>query len=90
MERRAFLEHTLFKGTRTRGVGGVDLAIESLGATLNAATAPDYARYYTTVGSDSTAAALQILADVVRNATLPNPEVERERQVMRDELALRV
>ena len=84
-----FLEHTLFKGTRTRGVGGVDLAIESLGATLNAATAPDYARYYTTVGSDSTAAALQILADVVRNATLPNPEVERERQVMRDELALR-
>ena len=84
-----FLEHTLFKGTVTRGVGEADTAIENLGATLNAATGPDYARFYTSVGTEHASLALAVLADVVRNATLPAPEVERERQVIRDELAQR-
>jgi zinc protease len=84
-----FLEHTLFKGTMTRGVGEADAAIENLGASLNAATAPDYARFYTTVASAHTAEALAVLADVIRNATLPEAEVERERKVIRDELAQR-
>src|SRR5262245_38508504 len=43
-----FLEHTLFKGTASRGVGESDIAIENLGATLNAATGPDYAHFHTT------------------------------------------
>lgn len=84
-----FLEHTLFKGTRTRGVGEADIAVENLGATLNASTGPDYARFYTTVASAHAGDALTVLADVVRNATLPPREVERERQVIRDELAQR-
>ena len=84
-----FLEHTLFKGTKTRGVGETDMAIENLGATLNASTGPDYARFYTCAQSEHAADALGIVADVVRNATLPETEVERERQVIRDELAQR-
>ena len=82
-----FLEHTLFKGTTTRGVGQVDVDIENLGATLNAATGPDYAHFYTTVATSFVPQALRILADVVRNATLPDTEVERERGVILDELA---
>ena len=84
-----FLEHTLFKGTKTRRVGEVDMAIENLGATLNAATGPDYARFYTCVASEHGSDALEVVADVVRNAALPALEVERERQVIRDELAQR-
>jgi zinc protease len=84
-----FLEHTLFKGTNTRNVGEADIAIENLGATLNASTGPDYARFYTNVPSGHAAEALKVLADVVRNATLPAQEIERERAVIINELAQR-
>ena len=82
-----FLEHVLFKGTAMRGVGQADSDIENLGATLNAATGPDYAHFYTTVTAAHAQEALAILADVARNATLPDAEVERERGVILDELA---
>ncbi|HZO89531.1 MAG TPA: pitrilysin family protein [Chthonomonadaceae bacterium] len=82
-----FLEHTLFKGTRTRGPGEADLEMENLGATLDAATGPDAAHYSATVARAHLDAALAVLADVVRNATLPDAEVERERGVILDELA---
>lgn len=82
-----FLEHTLFKGTTTRKVGDADADIETLGATLNAATGPDAAHFTTTVASSHLAEALAILADIVKNATLPETEIERERGVILDELA---
>ena len=84
-----FLEHTLFKGTRTRLAGEADRTIENLGATLSAATGPDYARFYTCVGVEHAGDALNVLADVVRNATLPAEEIERERKVILTELAQR-
>ncbi len=84
-----FLEHTLFKGTATRGAGQADIDVENLGATLNAATGPDYAHFYTTVASEHLEAALRVVADVIENATLPDGEVERERGVILDELARR-
>lgn len=84
-----FLEHTLFKGTTTRGVGEADIAIENLGATLTAATGPDFAHFTTTVAGVHLSKALEVLADVVRNATLPDAEIERERGVILDELAQR-
>lgn len=84
-----FLEHLLFKGTRTRGPGDADIAIENLGATMSAATGPDYAHFYTTVASADVPEALAILADVVCHPTLPDAEVPRERSVILDELARR-
>ncbi len=82
-----FLEHTLFKGTSNRAAGQADMDIENLGASLTAATGPDYAHFYTTVAATHVSEALHILADVARNATLPAMEVERERGVILDELA---
>lgn len=82
-----FLEHVLFKGTTTRGPGETDAAIESLGATLDASTLADAVHFYTTVASVHLKEALSILADVLRNATLPDAEFERERGVILDELA---
>jgi zinc protease len=82
-----FLEHTLFKGTTTRRAGDADIAIENLGAVLDAATGPDYAHFYTTVSGIHLAAALEIVSDTVRNAILPAEELERERGVILDELA---
>ncbi len=82
-----FLEHMLFKGTHLRPAGQVDTDIERLGAILNAATGPDYARYYTVAPARNLSPALEILADVVRNAILPASKVERERAVILDEIA---
>ncbi|HLV80105.1 MAG TPA: pitrilysin family protein, partial [Chthonomonadaceae bacterium] len=81
------LEHTLFKGTTTRGPGETDAAIESLGGTLDASTLPDAVHFTTTVASSHLGEALRILADVLCNATLPDAEFERERGVILDELA---
>ncbi len=82
-----FLEHTLFKGTTTRRAGDADIAIENIGAVLDAATGPDYAHFYTTVGTVHLTIALGVMADVIRNATLPAAEIDRERGVILDELA---
>ena len=82
-----FLEHILFKGTTTRSAGQADRDIENLGAELTAATGPDYAHFYTTVAAAHVGEAVNILADVVCNATLPPAEIERERGVILDELA---
>lgn len=82
-----FLEHVLFKGTLLRPLGQTDIDIENLGGTLNAATGPDYTHFYTTVAASKVPQALDILADLVQNAAMPDAEVARERGVILDELA---
>ncbi len=82
-----FLEHTLFKGTTTHGMGAADYDIENLGGVLNAATGADYAHYYTELPSAHLSEATAVIADIVRHATFPEAEVERERAVILDELA---
>lgn len=83
-----FLEHVLFKGSTKYSSGEVDYIIERLGGTLNAATGPDFAHFYTTVPSAHLNEALALLADVVLHATLPKEEIEKERAVILDELEL--
>lgn len=81
-----FLEHALFKGTARRKPGETDFAIERLGGIWQAATGADYARFYTTVAPAALGEALEVLDDILRNATLPAAEVEKERRVILDEL----
>ncbi len=83
-----FLEHVLFKGTRNNTFGETDFKMECLGGTLNAATGPDFAHFYTTIPSHNLKLAMALLADIVRNATLPLKEIEHERSVILNELAL--
>src|SRR5580658_7639225 len=82
-----FLEHTLFKGTTTHGMGAADYDIENLGGVLNAATGADYAHFYTELPAAHLSEATAVIADIVRHATFPDAEVERERAVILDELA---
>ena len=82
-----FLEHMLFKGTTSRKKGEVDEAIENLGSFINAGSTRDGAHLYLTVSSKYLPQTLEILSDVVQNATLPEDEMELERRVILDELA---
>ncbi len=84
-----FLEHTLFDGSGKYPDGAADIAVESLGGIMNAATGPDYAHFYTTVQAQHTAAALGVMANMLQQALIPQAGVERERKVILDELALR-
>lgn len=84
-----FIEHLVFRREKRANTESPDTAIENLGAVLSAATGPDYARYTTTVAEVHWAKAIPILADVVRRAELPRAELERERGVILDELAVR-
>jgi len=84
-----FLEHTLFKGTTNHSIGAADYAIENAGGVLNASTGADYAHYYTELPGNHVEPALAAIADIVRHATFPDAEIERERSVILDELATR-
>jgi zinc protease len=83
-----FIEHLVFKRGKTTTQETPDAAIENLGATLSAATGPDYARFYTAVAGIHTRKAIAILADVARNAEFPAEDIDRERGVILDELSI--
>ncbi|HYF58042.1 MAG TPA: pitrilysin family protein [Burkholderiaceae bacterium] len=81
-----FLEHMAFKGTETRDARRISLEIERVGATMNAYTAKDHTAYHTVLLAEHMPVALDVLADVIRRSTFPPEEIERERQVILQEL----
>ncbi len=81
-----FLEHMLFKGTPRLGVGEYDRRIEESGGYLNAATSSDYTHYYLIVPSEHLDRALTDMADVLLHSTIDPTEVEKERQVILEEI----
>ncbi|OLT14596.1 zinc protease [Pseudonocardia sp. CNS-139] len=84
-----FLEHLLFKGTRRRS--GVEIAeqFDAVGGDLNAFTAKEHTCYYAQVLDTDLPLAVEVLADVVTDATLAPPDVEVERGVVLEEIAMR-
>jgi predicted Zn-dependent peptidase len=81
-----FLEHMAFKGTELRDARRISLEIERVGASMNAYTAKDHTAYHTVLLSEHMPVALDVLADVIRRSTFPPEEIERERQVILQEL----
>lgn len=81
-----FLEHMAFKGTATRGAREISLAIERVGASMNAYTAKDHTAYHAEALAEHAPLALDVLADVIRHSTFPLEEIERERQVILQEI----
>ncbi|MEO0600479.1 MAG: pitrilysin family protein [Myxococcota bacterium] len=81
-----FVEHLLFKGTERRPVGGSAGAIEGLGGDLNAWTSYDETTLHATALREGTAEVLDVLIDMAQHAVFDEDEVERERQVVLEEL----
>lgn len=83
-----FLEHLLFKGTerRPRPID-ISMEIDNIGGNLNAATHRELTVYYGKVTPEHFPQALDILADLLQHSTLPVAEIERERDVILEELA---
>jgi zinc protease len=81
-----FHEHMLFKGTERRGVGDVAGEVEGAGGRINAYTSFDVTVYYATLPSDALATGLDVLVDAVRHSTFDPLEVQREVEVVLEEI----
>ena len=84
-----FLEHLFFKGTPRRPTT-LDIAteIDSLGARFNAFTSEEYTAYFVKGAADYTEQAVDVIADMLKNALIPPEEVERERGVVLEEMKM--
>lgn len=84
-----FLEHAMFLGTEALPEGNIDDLISSVGGQLNAATSYDYTYYYHEVPSSKLELVMALEADRMANLQLDPAEIEREREVIKQERRLR-
>src|SRR5512139_1476093 len=84
------LEHMLFKGTTTRAGSRIDQEVQEAGGYMNAYTSFDRTVYHIDVPSTGATVAVDILTDIMQNATLPAEELEKEMQVILREMDMNV
>src|SRR3954469_14330267 len=84
-----FLEHLLFKGTARRSALDIASAMDAVGGEFNAFTEKEHTCYYATVLDRDLPLALDIVADVVLDATLTASDIDVERGVVLEEIAMR-
>jgi predicted Zn-dependent peptidase len=84
-----FLEHLLFKGTRTRSALDIASTMDAVGGEFNAFTEKEHTCYYATVLDRELAVAVDMISDVVLNATVTAVDVDVERTVVLEEIAMR-
>jgi predicted Zn-dependent peptidase len=84
-----FLEHLLFKGTRLRSAASIAESFDAVGGDLNAFTSKEHTCYYAQVLDSDLPLAVDVLADVVTDAVLDPADVELERGVVLEEIAMR-
>lgn len=83
-----FIEHLLFKGTRTRTSRQITESIEGIGGYLNAFTSEEVTCYYASARSTHLSLLIDVLMDMTVGATFPSDEVERERGVIIEEIRM--
>ncbi|MGE3231227.1 MAG: M16 family metallopeptidase [Hyphomicrobium sp.] len=81
------LEHMSFKGTASRTAREIAEEIEAVGGELNAATGLDTTAYFARVLKGDEGVALELLADILLNSRFSPDELEREREVILQEIA---
>ncbi len=84
-----FLEHMFFKGTERFGPGEIDRVIKGIGGDNNASTSLEYTNYYATVPAEHYRSALEVLTDALLHSLFDPEEIDRERQVVLEEIALK-
>jgi zinc protease len=80
------LEHMLFKGTTTRPGSRIDQEVQEAGGYMNAYTSFDRTVYHIDLPSTGARTAIDILCDIMQNASLPADELAKELDVIRREM----
>jgi predicted Zn-dependent peptidase len=84
-----YLEHLLFKGTRRRSALEISAAVDAVGGDLNAFTAKEYTCYYARVLDSDLPLAVDVVSDMVTGSLIQEEDVEAERGVILEEIAMR-
>ena len=80
------LEHMVFKGTERRSARAIAEEIEAVGGHLNAYTSRENTAYYAKVLKEDVGLAVDLVSDIVLNATMDPIELEREKSVICQEI----
>lgn len=83
-----FIEHLLFKGTKTRTAREISIAIEGHGGYLNAFTGEEATCYYARVAHEHLPTATDVLTDMYRHSLFDQKELEKERGVIVEEMMM--
>jgi len=84
-----FLEHLLFKGTKTRTAMEISSSIEAVGGEMNAFTSKEYTCFYARVIDTDLKLAVDVIADAITSSLVAAADVESERSVVLEEIAMR-
>lgn len=83
-----FLEHMAFKGTDTRNAKEIAEAFDSIGGIVNASTGREHTSYYAKTLKEDFYTAADIMSDILLHSTFDKEELERERHVILQEIAM--
>ncbi|MFD2037179.1 M16 family metallopeptidase [Belliella marina] len=83
-----FWEHMAFKGTKKRKAFHIINRLESLGGELNAYTTKEKVCFYASILKEHFNKAAELLCDITFNSTFPEKQIEKERQVILEEMAM--
>jgi len=83
-----FLEHLLFRGTPNRSALDISVALDEVGGEFNAFTAKEYTCFHARVLDVDLPLAIEVLGDMVTSSLLNPEDVEAEREVILDEIAM--
>ena len=81
-----FLEHALFKGTKKRRSYHILNRLESVGGDMNAFTTKEDTCLYSVFLKNHYERSLELIADIIFNSTFPEKEIEKEKEVIIDEI----
>jgi len=81
-----FIEHALFKGTKKRKAFHILSRLEDVGGELNAYTTKEETWYYSSFMKEYYERSIELLSDIIFNSTLPKKELEKEKDVIMDEI----
>jgi len=81
-----FIEHCVFKGTQRRTARQIALSLEAYGGYLNAFTTKEHTCFYARALSAQVPKAFDVLSDLITSATFKQKEIEKEKQVVIEEL----
>ncbi|WP_407928582.1 M16 family metallopeptidase [Alkalihalobacterium elongatum] len=83
-----FLEHMFFKGTNTRSAADIAEAFDCIGGQVNAFTSKEYTCYYSKVLDEHADYALDVLSDMFFNSVFAHKELEKEKNVVFEEIKM--
>ena len=81
-----FIEHMCFKGTTKRKRGEIEFEIEKYGGDINAFTDYELTAYHAQIANKYKDVAIDVITDLAMNPTFPKQEIDKERQVIFQEL----